>query len=537
MKKKNLLLFFLILFGPISTVIGQGGDTSLEIIQADRLLGGRGFERLIDSVIMMHQNSLIYCDSAHFYREENMAKLFGRVKIDNRQDSVTTYSAYGEYDGNSHIAKLRTQVVLENKETTLYTDFLDYDRSSGEANYFNSGRVVDTTNTLTSEKGLYETSLDKITFTDDVVLVNPDYTLKSNVLVYNTISRVAETDGITNIRSKDGNELNARKGSYYDTQAKIFRFFDGDVETESSRVSAEELYYDENQQFYEAKENVSIFNKERNVEVFGEEGKYWEERKYSLVYGSALVRKYFEEDTLYMIADTLISQDSEEAADRYLLAFPNMRMIKSDLSGRSDSTAYIYSDSTIYLHGDPVLWNNRSQITADSIRFLIADEDIDRVFLRDNAFVVTRDTVSNFNQIKGRKMTGQFLEGQLNRLDVEGNGESLYFALENDTTIRGVNKLLCGRIIMYFVEGQVDKINHLMKAEASFTPPHMLDDKGSSLEGFVWREEEKPTMDMINVWRIPKVRTEDEFNFFNEPDVEIPYPDDDEIRKRLDGEV
>lgn len=538
MKKKNLLLLFLILIGPIGDVIGQSGqgsDTSLEIIQADRLLGGRGFERLIDSVIMKHQNSLIYCDSAHFYREENMAKLFGNVKIDNRRDSVTTYSAYGEYDGDSHLAKLRTAVVLKNKETTLYTDFLDYDRSNGEANYFNSGEVVDSTNTLTSEKGLYETSLDKITFTDDVVLVNPDYTLKSNVLVYNTISKVAETDGITNIRSEEGNELNARKGSYYDTQAKIFRFFDGDVETENSRVSAEELYYDENQQFYEAKKNVSVFNKERNVEVFGEEGKYWEERKYSVVYGNALVKKYFEEDTLYMIADTLISQDSEEDANRYLLAFPNMRMIKSDLSGRSDSTAYIYSDSTIYLYDDPVLWNNESQITADSIRFLIANEDIDRVFLRDNAFVVTRDTISNFNQIKGRKMTGQFSEGQMSRLDVEGNGESLYFALENDTTIRGVNKLLCGRIIMYFADGQVNKINHLMKAEASFTPPHQLDEKGSALEGFVWREDEKPTMSVINAWRVPKVRPEDEFNFFDQPDVEIPYPDDDEIRKRLDG--
>src|SRR5690606_12099648 len=335
--------------------------------------------------------------------------------------------------------------------------------------------------------------------------------------------------------SKEGNKLNARKGTFYDTEAKIFRFYDGDVETENSLVSAEILYYDENQQYYEATENVSVYNKERNVEIFGEEGKYWEELKYSKVYGNALVRKYFEADTLYMIADTLISQDSEDATNRYLQAFSNMRMIKSDISGRSDSMVYIYSDSTIYLHGDPVLWNNKSQITADSISFLIANEDIDKAFLKDNAFAITKDTLSNYNQIRGRKMTGYFLEGQMSKLDVEGNGESLYFALENDTTIRGVNKLLCGRIIMYFVEGQVNKINHLMKAEASFTPPHQLDEKGSSLEGFVWREEEKPTMSMINTWRIPKVRPEDEFNFFDQPDVEIPYPDDDEIRNRLDS--
>lgn len=536
MQKKKFLFTFMSFFGWISLLFAQGdpgADSRLEIIQADRLVGGKGFERLLDNVVMKHQNSLIYSDSVHFYGQENLAKLFGNVRIEDQKDSVTTYSTYGEYDGNNQLAKLRNQVVFKNKETTLYTDFLDYNRELGEANYFNSGKVVDSTNVLTSENGLYETLKDQITFTEAVVLENPDYTLKSNSLIYNTLSKVAETEGITNIESKEGNKLNARKGTFYDTEAKIFRFYDGDVETENSLVSAEILYYDENQQYYEATENVSVYNKERNVEIFGEEGKYWEELKYSKVYGNALVRKYFEADTLYMIADTLISQDSEDATNRYLQAFSNMRMIKSDISGRSDSMVYIYSDSTIYLHGDPVLWNNKSQITADSISFLIANEDIDKAFLKDNAFAITKDTLSNYNQIRGRKMTGYFLEGQMSKLDVEGNGESLYFALENDTTIRGVNKLLCGRIIMSFTEGQVSSISHTIKPEASFTPPHLLDEEGTSLSGFVWREDEQPTIKMINDWRRPKERKENEFNFFNEPDVDIPYPDEEEIRLKL----
>lgn len=537
MQKKNLLLI-LFFFGWSVQLLAQGdpgAQSRLEIIYADRLLGGKEFRRLLDDVVMRHQNSLIYCDSAHFYGAENLTKLFGNVRIEDPEDSVSTYSAYGEYDGNSQLAKLRTGVVFKNKETTLYTDYLDYNRATGEADYFNSGKVVDSINVLTSEKGRYQTAEDRITFSDKVVLENPDYTLKSNLLIYHTLSKIAETEGITNILSKEGNKLNARKGAFYDTEAKLFRFFDGDVETENSLVSAETLYYDEIRQYYEATENVSVFHKERNVEVFGEEGRYWEDRKYSRVYGNALVQKYFETDTLYMIADTLITQDSEEAANRYLLAYANMRMIKSDLSGRSDSMVYRYSDSTIYLYGDPVLWNNNSQITADSIHFLIANEDIDKAFLKDNAFAITKDTISNFNQIRGRKMTGYFLDGQMSKLDVEGNGESLYFALENDTTLRGVNKLLCGRIIMSFRNGQVSSINHTIKPEASFTPPHMLKEEDTSLGGFEWREEERPDLAMIHSWRRPVIKREDDFNFFNEPDVQLPYPDDEEIRKRLEG--
>lgn len=540
MDKLRLFLVVLpiIFFGPLSKARAQGGENSdsrLEIIQADRLLGGKGFDRLKDNVIMKHQNSLIYCDSAHFYGQENLAKLFGSVRIEDQKDPIVVTSRYAEYDGNTLLAKLRNKVVFKNKETTLYTDYLDYNRETAAANYFNSGKVVDSTNVLTSEKGLYQTQIEKITFTENVVLENPDYILKSNILFYFTIPKTAETEGITNVESTDGNKLNAKRGSFYDTENKLFRFYDGDVETETSIVYGENLFYDEANQYYEAIENVSIYNKEREIEIFGEEGKYWEESQYSKVFGNALVRKYFEQDTLYMIADTLISQDSEDPEQRFLLAFPDMRMIKSELAGRADSMVYRYADSTIYLYNDPVMWNNKSQITADSIQILIANQNIDKALLRSNSFAITKDTVSNYNQIKGRKMTGYFLDGDMSKLDVEGNGESLYFALENDTTIRGINKLLCGRIIMHFQNNEVSKISHTIKPEASFTPPHMIKEEEKALKGFAWRIEERPSMAMINAWRTPRIREEDPFNFFTEPDVSLPYPENDEMQISIDN--
>jgi len=535
MTKIRFILFCLLTPLVLQEAMAQEGKNRLEIIQADELLGGKGFDRLLSDVILKHKTSLIYCDSAHFYSGENIAKLFGNVKIDDQEDSVTITSRYAEYDGDTQLALLRNNVVLVNEGTTLYTDFLDYNRANGEANYFNSGMVKDSTNVLTSEKGLYETQIEKITFNKNVVLENPDYTMKSNTLYYFTTTKIAETEKLTNILSKEGNRLNAQKGSFYDTGNKIFRFYDGDVESESSIVYGEVLYYDENANFYEAKENVSIFNKERKVEVFGDEGKYWEGRQYSEVYGNALVRKYFDTDTLFVIADTLITQDGENAEEKYTLAYPNMRMIKAELAGRADSMAYIYADSTVHLYRDPVLWNNKSQITADSIQFTIANQEIDQALLKDNSFAITRDTVANFNQIKGRKMTAYFLNGDMEKLDVEGNGESLYFAIENDTTLKGLNKLLCGRIIMEFKEGAVSRISHTIKPEASFTPPHLFEEDEQKLEGFIWRGEERPFPKQIDDWRTPKIRDKNRYSFFDEPDVKLPYPDNDELQIPTDN--
>jgi lipopolysaccharide export system protein LptA len=531
--KKPIFLLFSLVFQVLAwSSYGQQSST-LEINQADLLRGADGFERLLGNVKMTHQNSLIYCDSAYFFRGENRAQLFGRVKIQDLKDPIVTTGRYAEYDGNTKIAKLRNKVVFTNQETTLTTDYLDYNRELNVATYFNKGKVVDSANVLTSERGVYEINLEKITFSKEVVLVNPDYTLKTENLEYFTIPKTSKTVGLTNIVSKDGYTLDSQLGSFYDTQKKQFRFFDGVVENETSRIKAKELFYDEVQTYYEGKEDVRVLNKERQVEVFGDEGKYWENRKYSLVYGNSLVRRYFEKDTLYLAADTLISQDSDADTAKYLLAFHKIKLFKTDLAGIADSLKYNYSDSSIHLFQDPVLWNNKSQIEADSMVFYLANEQLDRVFMKDKAFAIMTDTLRNFNQMKGRQMTGYFREGQLETLQVDGNGESLYFALEADTLTQGVNRILSANIKMTFKDGAIQKANFMVRPDGQFTPIQNIDQKVSRLEGFEWRIEEKPDKSTIDTWRKVVEIDLKLKNLFHVPDVRIEMPTEKQIQDKL----
>ncbi len=508
-------------------------SSTLEIISADLLQGASGFERLLGAVKMKHQNSLIYCDSAHFYRGENRAQLFGRVRIEDEKDPITTKSSYAEYDGNTKIAKLRKNVVFTNQKTTLYTEFLNYNRETNVANYFDKGKVVDSVNVLTSETGIYEINYERISFQQDVVLVNPDYTLKTNDLIYLTVPKTAQTQGLTNIVSKEGYNLDAQKGSFYDTQKKQFRFFDGLVETEESRVKADELFYDELEAYYEGKKDVRVLNKERKVEVFGDVGKYWEKRKYSEVFGNALVRRYFEKDTLFMAADTLISHDNEADSIKYLLAYHGVRLVKSDLSGKADSLFYNYSDSSIQLFKDPVMWNQKSQISADSMVFFIANEKLDRVYMKDKAFAIMTDTLLNFNQMKGRKMTGYFLEGQIQKLVIEGNGESLYYALEADTLTQGVNRILSATIELTFDDGYVKKSNFGIRPDGKFIPVQKIDEKNGQLEGFKWRIGDRPTRSDIDEWRKVVEIDLGQKTLFDDPDVRLELPTDEQIQKAL----
>jgi hypothetical protein len=163
------------------------------------------------------------------------------------------------------------------------------------------------------------------------------------------------------------------------------------------------------------------------------------------------------------------------------------------MQGLADSLEYRAADSTIYFYNDPVLWNQDNQMTADSISMLIKNNTIDKIFLVANAFVISVDTLVNFNQIKGRRMTASFEKGKIKRVLVEGNGESIYFALdEEDGNTSGMNKIICSNIIIRFAKGQVNNFTFLVKPEANFIPPHELKIEEKTLKGFSWQASKKP---------------------------------------------
>ncbi len=133
-----------------------------------------------------------------------------------------------------------------------------------------------------------------------------------------------------------------------------------------------------------------------------------------------------------MAADTLVSIDNVDESKKRLLAYNKVKIFKPDLQGVADSVEYRMADSTIYFYQDPVLWSEGNQMTADSIRMLLKNNTIDRIFMNVNAFVISKDSLFNYNQIKGRKMTAEFKGKKLHRVVVEGNGESIYYALSEE---------------------------------------------------------------------------------------------------------
>src|SRR4051812_6986131 len=172
---------------------------------------------VIGNVVFVQNQTTIYCDSAQIFKKENSVEAFGRVRITDG-DSVTVTSKLLKYDGDERVAHLRNDVVFVKLATaTLYTDNLDYYRTFSEARYFNGGKLVDSTNTLTSKKGYYNTVTNLASFKTNVVGVNPDYILKSDTLQYNSKTKIVYFRDRTTVTDKD-NQTAIYKDGFYDTK-------------------------------------------------------------------------------------------------------------------------------------------------------------------------------------------------------------------------------------------------------------------------------------------------------------------------------
>jgi len=456
---------------------------------------GEKIRRLIGNVIFAQETSTMYCDSSLYYVENNIMEAYGHVRI--IDDSVTITSNKLFYNGTDRTAKLRENVVYTKGEQKLTTDFLDYNMETEVGNYFNNGTLKDSTNTLKSEIGYFYGKQNYALFWNKVSLKAPEYDLFTDTLRYKTITKVAITKGKTEIITEDGAVLHA-KGGEFRTEFDQSQFIEGNIETEDYYIEGDNLFFDDLRKYYDAKGNVKMTAKSEDIILYGDEGFADKVNGISKIYGNALMKRVLEQDTFYLSADTLVSIESEYDTAKRILAYHDVKMWRFNLQGIADSASYFLNDSLIYFYDDPLFWNLNNQIEGDTIFMEITENEIKSMTLRKNSFLVAEDTLLNHNQIKGRNMTAYFVEAQLNKIDVSGNGESIYYILDDsdslDIKLMGMNKIICSDMTIRFKEQQLNNISFYVKPDASFIPPHELTSGIQKLKGYNWRGDQRPEL-------------------------------------------
>lgn len=474
----------------------------VKLERADKLTSGRDsqgqYNRLTGNVKFRQNQTQIWCDSAFLYKTTNRIEAFGHVKIKDG-DSITITSNKLTYLGNERLARLREDVVFDNKEIKLYTDFLDYDRTASLAYYFNEGMLVDSTNQVTSVKGYYQTYSRVMSFKTDVVLTNTQDSLLSDSLVYYTTSKIVNFVAPTVVFDPDGNKATYEDG-VYNTISDKSDLQIAKLENDRYLLTGDKMNLDNLRSYYRVTGNVYMFDKQDEIIITGAMAEHWKLDGITKVYGpNALLRKVMGEgDTLYLSADTLISLDGPNVDEKRLLAYHQVQVYKPDMQAVADSLSYVVADSVLHFYKDPVLWTGKTQLIADSINMEIRASQIHKINLISKSFMVMQDTTAIYNQIKGRKMNLLFANNKLDKVYVDGNGESIYFARDEETeSVVGMNKIICSSMLIRFKEEKTDKVTFYTDPDAQFLPPKNLTESITKLKGFDWLNDYRPSIDTV----------------------------------------
>ena len=470
------------------------GQTKIEILSADELVYDQkiGDYQLCKGNVQFKQgNMFMDCDSARFYDKINKIEAFGDIYI-RQQDTLDLNGDYLEYNGDSRLAIIKKDVVLSDGNMTLRTQQLNYDMDNKVGYYSSGGHIDNGEDQLYSIRGTYFSRSKDVHFRDSVRLNNPDYNMVSDTLQYNTISKTATFFGPTYIYSEE-NTIFCNYG-WYNTKTETSQFSQGAyIEGKSNRLLADSMVYQRQDGFGEAFGNIFFFDSTEKISIFGEYGKYLRFQKKTLITGNPRAFKTIDEDTLFMKADTFIDYaDTTNNKKRLLIAFHSVRMYKSDIQAYSDSLAYNFSDSSIGFFQEPILWTDSNQITGDTIVVYRNKLGIKYMDVTNNGLVIEKDQNGLFNQISGRNIKATFDSSRLNKIYVDGNAQSIYYALEDSTQYSGVNEVFCGSMVVALDSNRVRTIKFMAQPKAVFYPLEKFPKSKSRVPGFKWKSALKP---------------------------------------------
>lgn len=443
------------------------------------------------NVRVKQEDVYMACDSAIMFQKFNRVEAFGNVHI-RQGDSIDAYSKYLRYEGNKKLAYLRGDVRLKDDQMTITTPSLVYDIDQKKGTYTEGAIIQNEETKLESKIGYYYARSKNAFFRDSVILTHPEYVLTADTLKYATETKVAYFFGPTTIVSEE-DEIFCHRGWYDTKNEKAFFWQDVKLDNPPRTIWADSLYYERNNGIGKAYQNVVFRDTAQEIVLYGHRANYDEKQRILKAFDHSVVVNVLDGDSLYITADTLYSiEDTLE--NRTLIAFPNVRFFRDDLSGICDSLVYRSQDSVLNLHYDPVMWSSANQFTGDTMRILLKNNKINQVQLRNNAFLASQDDSLVYNQIKGRNITGYFREDTLRTMKVHGNGESAYFARDEDSAYIGLNKTVCSNMLMRFRNNEVYEVVYYGSPEADFFPIQDLTPSATLLEGFEDRWTEKPKL-------------------------------------------
>ncbi|QES89780.1 OstA-like protein [Rhizosphaericola mali] len=267
------------------------------------------YQSFAGNVKLKQGKTFFDADSAVINSVTNIVEAFGHVFI-NDEGKTKINSDYLRYNGAERKAFLRDHVILKDATSILHTPELSYDLGSKTGIYEKTGHLINGKTILDSKGGIYYGESHDATFTGDVRLRDPQYTIDTDTLLYNSESKIATFTVPTVIKVGKQQKVLTTDG-YYNLMNKTAYFGKRPTLIDSaSTLIADEVAMDDANGFGDARGRVVYKDTAQNMALVS--GHLRTNRAVGALEATELPVAILEQekgnsDSLYITGDTLFS--------------------------------------------------------------------------------------------------------------------------------------------------------------------------------------------------------------------------------------
>lgn len=200
--------------------------------------------------------------------------------------------------------------------------------------------------------------------------------------------------------------------------------------------------------------------------------------------------KNLTDSTNVAVQDTVAVRDTTPI--RYVHAWNNVKMYRSDIQAACDSMVFCELDSIARLFGRPILWNEvRNQLTAEDMQLLFRNGNFDRGSMITDAWIISQQDSVHFNQIKSTEMLGWFRDNKIYRFDALGGVTAIFYMVDEDV-VTTINLKEAKSMTAALKDGTAQRLLYMETIKSDAYPVGDLEMSKQRLKGFEWRVDERP---------------------------------------------
>ena len=430
--------------------------TTGDSLAAD-VINGEPVEQIFNHMRFVQGPLYGSADKAVRYTKGHRLELIGNVEI--HQDTLSLYAPYVVYDDSTGIGHAEGNVRLFDRDIELTAAMGDYDMNRQMANFHKHVTVTQGKTSSVSDHLLYYRSTQT-----SILQGNASVTSDSGSLTADTIIHLQALDETT------------AKGNVH-------------LSNDSVRLVSDWFYDSKARGEMNARGHVSVEDIRNKTIIFGDTLARFAKTNFTIIPGRPLLY-YIDSsqqrdstgamqtvfDTMFLRADTMKMYQGDSA---HFVAIDSVRMLRSGFSLIGGRLVFdqVKDIINVFHSKRQRVWNDSTEIDADSVAMLMKDNHVKRVFAVGHAFATSPvDEFPNsgrVNQLEGESMMLVVEQDTARSLFDRTSALSIYFAV-SDGKPDGVNRSSGDTIRIDFKNKSVKRLAILSGTEGEYFPERFI---------------------------------------------------------------